>query len=59
MIEQISGNTGRFVVYAIVTLSILLLSLMIYYLINIGNRFKAYYKNIYSYSHIVFGNYNF
>ncbi len=39
MIEQISGNTGRFVVYAIVTLSILLLSLMIYYLINIGNRF--------------------
>lgn len=39
MIEQISGNTGRFVVYAIVILSILLLSLMIYYLINIGNRF--------------------
>ena len=39
MIEQISGNTGRFVVYAIVTLSLLLLSLMIYYLINIGNRF--------------------
>ena len=46
MIEQISGNTGRFVVYAIVTLSILLLSLMIYYLINIGNRFIEGYKRI-------------
>ena len=39
MLEQISGNTGKFVIYAMLILSLLLLSLIIYYLINIGNRY--------------------
>lgn len=39
MIKDISGNTQRFVNYAFIILAIILLSLMIYYLINIGNRY--------------------
>lgn len=39
MLEQILGNTGKFVIYAMLILSLLLLSLIIYYLINIGNRY--------------------
>lgn len=39
MLEQISGNAARFMIYALVILSILLIFLAIYYLINIGNRY--------------------
>lgn len=38
MLEQISGNAARFMIYALAILSILLIFLAIYYLINIGNR---------------------
>ena len=39
MLEQISGNAARFMIYALAILSILLIFLAIYYLINIGNRY--------------------
>ena len=38
MLEQISGNASRFMIYAIAILSIILVFLAIYYLINIGNK---------------------
>lgn len=38
MLEQISGNASRFMIYAIAILSIILVFLTIYYLINIGNK---------------------
>lgn len=46
MLEQISGNAARFMIYALVTLSILLIFLAIYYLINIGNRYIEGKKRI-------------
>lgn len=46
MLEQISGNAARFMVYALVILSILLIFLAIYYLINIGNRYIEGKKRI-------------
>ncbi len=39
MLEQISGNTGRFVFFSLFILLVILLFLSIYYLINIGNRY--------------------
>lgn len=39
MLEQLSGNAARFMIYALAILSILLIFLAIYYLINIGNRY--------------------
>jgi|GEM_PF-119342 len=39
MMEQISGNAARFMIYALIILSILLMFLATYYLINIGNRY--------------------
>lgn len=39
MLEQISGSAARFMIYALAILSILLIFLAIYYLINIGNRY--------------------
>ena len=46
MLEQISGNAARFMIYALVILSILLIFLAIYYLINIGNRYIEGKKRI-------------
>ena len=46
MLGQISGNAARFMVYALVILSILLIFLAIYYLINIGNRYIEGKKRI-------------
>lgn len=46
MLEQISGNAARFMIYALVVLSILLIFLAIYYLINIGNRYIEGNKRI-------------
>ncbi|WP_277221379.1 AI-2E family transporter [Peptoniphilus vaginalis] len=46
MLEQISGNAARFMIYALVVLSILLIFLAIYYLINIGNRYIEGKKRI-------------
>ncbi|KXB72222.1 AI-2E family transporter [Peptoniphilus sp. DNF00840] len=46
MLEQISGNAARFMIYALVVLSILLIFLAIYYLINIGNRYIEGRKRI-------------
>ena len=46
MLEQISGNAARFMIYALAILSILLIFLAIYYLINIGNRYIEGKKRI-------------
>ena len=46
MLEQISGNAARFMIYALVILSILLIFLAIYYRINIGNRYIEGKKRI-------------
>ena len=46
MLEQISGNAARFMIYALAILSILLIFLAIYYLINIGNRYIEGRKRI-------------
>lgn len=46
MLEQISGNAARFMIYALVILSIILIFLAIYYLINIGNRYIEGKKRI-------------
>lgn len=46
MLEQISGNAARFMIYALVILSIFLIFLAIYYLINIGNRYIEGKKRI-------------
>ncbi|WP_277218654.1 AI-2E family transporter [Peptoniphilus vaginalis] len=46
MLEQISGNAARFMIYALAVLSILLIFLAIYYLINIGNRYIEGKKRI-------------
>lgn len=46
MLEQISDNAARFMVYALAILSIFLIFLAIYYLINIGNRYIEGKKRI-------------
>ncbi|MDU5098970.1 MAG: AI-2E family transporter [Peptoniphilus grossensis] len=46
MLEQISGNAARFMIYALAILSILLIFLAIYYLVNIGNRYIEGKKRI-------------
>ena len=46
MLEQISGNAARFMIYALVILSRFLIFLAIYYLINIGNRYIEGKKRI-------------
>ncbi|MDO5715886.1 MAG: AI-2E family transporter [Tissierellia bacterium] len=44
--EQLSGNTEKFIYSAILVLGIILLFLTIYYLINIGNRYIARDKRL-------------
>lgn len=46
MLEQISDNAARFMVYALAILSIFLIFLAIYYLVNIGNRYIEGKKRI-------------
>ena len=46
MLEQISGNAARFMIYALAILYILLIFLAIYYLVNIGNRYIEGKKRI-------------
>ncbi|MBU5670104.1 AI-2E family transporter [Peptoniphilus sp. MSJ-1] len=46
MLEQISGNAARFMIYALIILSLILMFLATYYLINIGNRYIDNNKRI-------------
>ena len=46
MLEQISDNAARFMVYALAILLIFLIFLAIYYLVNIGNRYIEGKKRI-------------